>query len=203
MSDGAMLFFNGVILAFKRKKDPQHRIFLSCIILVTLPYFLLPQLLQKEGETRQVAKGRFANWMGLGRTCSRLANELGAGIFLLLPRDIPDETKKLTLEVLSEHDMESRAQAGGSLQDLYEFSDKINYTSFLTDDALSTLYPPSPETPACSVARWQPAGDDTSVLLDTHVYDSPDQSIPYDAEHLEGGKSMERFNEDFFLVEIE
>ena len=53
--------------------------------------FLLPQLLQKEGETRRDAKQRFENWMPLGRTCSKLVKEFGAGIFLRLP-DIPDET---------------------------------------------------------------------------------------------------------------
>ncbi|PVH71128.1 hypothetical protein DL98DRAFT_577525 [Cadophora sp. DSE1049] len=53
--------------------------------------FLLPQLLQKEGETRRDAKRRFENWMPLGRTCSKLVKEFGAGIFLRLP-DIPDET---------------------------------------------------------------------------------------------------------------
>ncbi|KAL2063215.1 hypothetical protein VTL71DRAFT_5019 [Oculimacula yallundae] len=191
--------------------------------------FLLPQLLM-DGDTRQDAKGRFGNWLALGRTCSRLTKEFGAGIFLRLPRDIPNETlrdfsvmqedaliahlnqtqpnlksdiknltaflvqvvedqgvpsNKLKLETLSEHDMESRERAGGSLKDLFEFSDEINYTSFLADEALSPLYPPSPETPAC---------------FDTHIFDSPDQSILNDAEYLGDGKSMERFDGDFFLV---
>lgn len=53
--------------------------------------FLLPQLLKKEGETRRDAKRIFENWMPLGRTCSKLVKEFGAGIFLRLP-DIPDET---------------------------------------------------------------------------------------------------------------
>jgi len=53
--------------------------------------FLLPQLLT-EGDTRQDAKGRFENWMALGRTCSKLVKEFGAGIFLRLPRDITNET---------------------------------------------------------------------------------------------------------------
>jgi len=109
-------------------------------------------------------------------------------------------SKKLKLETLSEHDMESRERPGGSLKDLFEFSDEINYTSFLTDEALSPLYPPSPVTPACSFTMSEPAGDDSSVLLATHVFDSPDQSILFDAEHLGGGKSMARFDEDFFLV---
>ncbi|KAG4414645.1 hypothetical protein IFR04_012216 [Cadophora malorum] len=47
--------------------------------------------------------------------------------------------KKLKLETLSEQDMESRERAGGSLKDLFEFSDEINYTYFLTDEALSPL----------------------------------------------------------------
>jgi len=62
--------------------------------------------------------------------------------------------------------MESRERAGGSLKDLFEFSDEINYTYFLTDEALSPLYPPSSVTSG-------PGGDDSSVLIDTHIFDFP------------------------------
>lgn len=86
--------------------------------------------------------------------------------------------------MLSEHDIESREWTGGSLKDLFKFSDKIDYTSFLTDEALSPLFPPSPVTPACSFTTSELAGDDSSVLLDTFVFDSPNRSTLYDAEHL-------------------
>lgn len=87
--------------------------------------------------------------------------------------------KKLKLEMLSEHGIESRERAGGSLKDLFEFSDEIDYTSFLTDEALSPLYSPGPVTPACSFTTSEPTGDDNSVLLDTHVFGSPNQRSLY------------------------
>lgn len=48
-------------------------------------------------------------------------------------------SKKLKLKMLSKHNMESRERTGGSLQDLFEFSDEIDYMSFFTDEALSPL----------------------------------------------------------------
>lgn len=107
-------------------------------------------------------------------------------------------SKKLKIETLSEQDMESRERAGGSLKDLFEFSDEVDYTSFLTDEALSPLYPSSPVTPTCSFTTSEPAGDDM-VVLDTHVSGSPGRGTLY-AERLGDEKSMERFDEDFFLV---
>ena len=38
-------------------------------------------------------------------------------------------SKKLKLETLSEQDMKSRERAGGSLKDLFEFSDEAEYSS--------------------------------------------------------------------------
>ena len=108
-------------------------------------------------------------------------------------------SKKLKLETLSEQDMKSRERAGGSLKDLFEFSDEVDYTSFLTDEALSPLYPSSPVTPTCSFTTSEPAGDDM-VVLDTHLSGSPGRGTLCDAERLGDGKSMERFDEDFFLV---
>ncbi|XMA19902.1 hypothetical protein WAI453_012693 [Rhynchosporium graminicola] len=110
-------------------------------------------------------------------------------------------SKRLKLEMLSEHDMESRGGGKvGRCKICFEFSDEIDYTSFLTDEALSPLHSPSPETPACSLPRWEPAGYDSSVLLDTNAFDYPNQTILYNAEHLGDTKNMERFNGDFFLV---
>lgn len=51
---------------------------------------LLPQL-QGEKSTRQNAKKRFENWMALGRICAKLVESFGAGIFLLIPRDLSNE----------------------------------------------------------------------------------------------------------------
>lgn len=76
--------------------------------------------------------------------------------------------------MLSKHDIESRERAGGSLKDLFKFFNKVDYTSFLINEALSLLYLLSPVTPACSFITSEQAGDDSSVLLDTHVFDSLD-----------------------------
>ena len=51
---------------------------------------LLPHL-QKGNSTRQDVKKRFENWMALGRMCAKLVDFFGAGIFLLIPRDLSNE----------------------------------------------------------------------------------------------------------------
>lgn len=51
----------------------------------------LPQLRQKEGDTRKEGKRRFENWLRLGTPCAKLVESFGSGILLLLPRDLSNE----------------------------------------------------------------------------------------------------------------
>jgi hypothetical protein len=53
--------------------------------------FLLLQM-QNKDSTRQNAKERFENWMSLGRICAKLVESFGAGILLLILRDLSNET---------------------------------------------------------------------------------------------------------------
>ncbi|CZR50576.1 uncharacterized protein PAC_00450 [Phialocephala subalpina] len=69
---------------------------------------------------------------------------------------LPD--KKLKLEMWSEDEIGSHAS--GSLNELFEYSDEVDYRSFLTDEALSP--PSSPGTAASRrfLTDCEPAGDD-------------------------------------------
>ncbi|KAM0145508.1 hypothetical protein ACHAQE_011233 [Botrytis cinerea] len=45
---------------------------------------------------------------------------------------------RLKLELLSENDMMSQKRVSRAMQDLFDYSDEVDYTSFLTDEALSS-----------------------------------------------------------------
>ena len=45
---------------------------------------------------------------------------------------------RLKLELLSEDDMMSYKRVSRPMQDLFDYSDEVDYTSFLTDEALSS-----------------------------------------------------------------
>ena len=47
---------------------------------------------------------------------------------------------KLKLELLSEDDIMSHKRASRPMQDLFDYSDEVDYTSFLTDEALFERY---------------------------------------------------------------
>ena len=45
---------------------------------------------------------------------------------------------RLKLELLSENDIMSHKRVSRAMQDLFDYSDEVDYTSFLTDEALSS-----------------------------------------------------------------
>ena len=105
---------------------------------------------------------------------------------------------KLKLEVLSEDEIGSDEHARRSLKELFEYSDEVDYTLFLTEEALSQHSPPSTAASPRSLAELEPASDDSTALLNTQILDPPDQSIAYDAEHLADGKVVDDLWEDYF-----
>jgi hypothetical protein len=105
-------------------------------------------------------------------------------------------SNKLKLEMWSENEIGSHASM--SLKESFEYSDEVDYPSFLTDEALSPPSPPGTAASPRSLTDLEPAGDDSTVLLDTQILDPPDQSIADDAEHLGDGKQIDGLWEDFF-----
>jgi hypothetical protein len=98
---------------------------------------------------------------------------------MFLSKIIKDQclpSKKLKLETWSENDIASNVSR--SLKELFEYSDEIDYPSFLTDEALSAFPPPS------TAADVQPAGIDTTASSDAHAYGPLDQNIAHDVEYL-------------------
>jgi predicted solute-binding protein len=56
---------------------------------------------------------------------------------------------KLKLELLSENDMMSHKRVSPSMQDLFDYSDEVDYTLFLTDEALSSSATEPPHLFTC------------------------------------------------------
>lgn len=56
---------------------------------------------------------------------------------------------KLKLELLSENDMMSYKWVSQAIKDLFDYSDEVDYTSFLTDEALSSSATESPHLFTC------------------------------------------------------
>lgn len=96
---------------------------------------------------------------------------------------------RLKLKVLSKNEIGSGEHVRRSLKELFEYSDEVDYTSFLTEETLSQLSPPS--------TAASPS-DDSTALLVIQILDPPDQSIAYDAEHLGDEKKIHDLWEDFF-----
>jgi hypothetical protein len=69
---------------------------------------------------------------------------------------LPD--KKLKLEMWSEYEIGSHASS--SLDELFEYSDEVDYRSFLTDEALSPPSSPGAAPSQRFLTDCEPAGDD-------------------------------------------
>ena len=103
----------------------------------------------------------------------------------------------LELEIWSEDEVGSHAST--SLKELFEYSNKVDFTLFLTDETPSPPSVPSLVGSPQSLADVEPASDDSIVLVDMYIFDPPDQSTAYDAEHLGDGKRINNLWEDFVL----
>ncbi|KAH8663692.1 hypothetical protein BGZ60DRAFT_73790 [Tricladium varicosporioides] len=99
---------------------------------------------------------------------------------------------KMTLEGLSEHEIGSGEHARRSLKELFEYSDEVDYTLFLTE---GTHSPPSTAASPRSLPELEPASGDSTTLPDAQIFD---QSITYDAEYLADGKAADDLWEDYF-----
>lgn len=105
---------------------------------------------------------------------------------------------KLKLEELSENKITSGQCMTRSLKELFEYSDKVDYTSFLTEEALSQHSPPSTsETPPASPCL-EVAGDNEMAFLHTQVRDLSQQSIIHDVEIIGDGEDLDGLLESFF-----
>lgn len=105
---------------------------------------------------------------------------------------------KLKLKVLSGDKIESDEHVRGSLKELFEYSNEVDYMLFLTEKAPSQHSPPSTAASPCFLAELEPASNKSKALLDTQILDPPDQSIAYDAEHLKDRKVVDDLWGDYF-----
>jgi hypothetical protein len=105
---------------------------------------------------------------------------------------------KLKLEELSENEIASGQRMTRSLKELFEYSDKVDYTSFLTEEALSQHSPLSTSESLPSLASLELASNDEMALLDTQVCECPQQSIVHDMENVGDVEKLDDLLDEFF-----
>jgi hypothetical protein len=111
-------------------------------------------------------------------------------------------SRTLMLEVLSESQIRSGELAVKSLKELLEYSDDVNYTSYLTDEALSKLSGPSSAvSPLCPVDL---ENTDSSGLGSpvADIGDNHNLGIALNIDYLNLpspiDRDMDQFGEEFF-----
>ena len=88
--------------------------------------------------------------------------------------------------------------ASRPLKEFFEYSDEVDYASFLTDEALSSPSPPSNSESLPSLTCLELASDDEMEFLDTQVCEFPQQSIVYDMENVGDVEELDNLLENFF-----
>ena len=104
------------------------------------------------------------------------------------------------LKKWSKSEIRSREHVSRSLKDLFKYSDKEDYISFLTKQATPGFSPPDTELSPQSFDDSKEA-DDSIALLEPRILDLTDPCIAY-SDLVGDGKEMDNFGEDFFSLSM-